>query len=96
MQETVLQMDHEGILGPRIEDAAPSTIFDKILAKEIPSAAVYEDDFVYAFKVCTVTLLIILRYIHIPDCFYCNCKYGGVHYFLIILLLMTASPTWVF
>ncbi len=44
-------MDREGILGPRIKDTAPATIFDKILAKEIPSTAVYEDDLVYAFKV---------------------------------------------
>ncbi len=41
----------KGILGSGLKDTAPATIFDKILAKEIPSTAVYEDDLVYAFKV---------------------------------------------
>eukprot|EP01084_Bolivina_argentea_P313201 542359_1 len=50
IQETTSKMDREGILGPRIKDTAPATLFDKILAKEIPSTAVYEDDLVYAFK----------------------------------------------
>ncbi|CAM9507359.1 unnamed protein product [Chrysoparadoxa australica] len=31
-------------------DTAESTIFDKILSKEIPSTMVFEDDLVYAFK----------------------------------------------
>ena len=31
-------------------DDAPLTIFDKIVAKTIPSTAVYEDELVYAFR----------------------------------------------
>lgn len=38
------------ILGAGLRDTAPATIFDKILAKEIPSTAVYEDDLCYAFR----------------------------------------------
>jgi len=38
-----------GILGAGKRDA-DTTIFDKILAKQIPSTMVYEDDFCYAFK----------------------------------------------
>ena len=34
----------DGILGAGARDEEPSTIFDKILAREIPSEAVYEDD----------------------------------------------------
>ena len=32
------------------KDDAPATIFDKILAKEIPSTTVFEDDLCYAFR----------------------------------------------
>ena len=38
------------ILGAGTRDAAPPTIFDKILSKEIPSEMVYEDDVCYAFR----------------------------------------------
>ncbi len=31
-------------------DTAPPTIFDKIIAKEIPSSIVYEDDLCLAFN----------------------------------------------
>lgn len=32
------------------EETETKTIFHKVLSKEIPTEAVYEDDFVYAFK----------------------------------------------
>lgn len=38
------------IRGAGLRDEAPPTIFDKILAKEIPSDIVYEDDLVLAFR----------------------------------------------
>ena len=38
------------ILGAGNRDEEPSTLFDKILAKEIPSEAVYEDDVCYGFR----------------------------------------------
>lgn len=38
------------ILGAGNRDDAPSTLFDKILAGEIPSDAVYEDDVCYGFR----------------------------------------------
>jgi len=38
------------ILGAGTRDKYDATIFDKILAKEIPSEAVYEDELVYAFR----------------------------------------------
>ena len=33
-----------GILHAGLQDTAPATIFDKIVAKEIPAAVVFEDD----------------------------------------------------
>ena len=38
------------ILGAGTRDLAPPTLFDKILAGEIPSEKVYEDDLCYAFR----------------------------------------------
>ncbi|KAJ8611268.1 hypothetical protein CTAYLR_004128 [Chrysophaeum taylorii] len=38
------------VLGAGLRDDAPSTIFDKIIAREIPSDVVYEDDVCLAFK----------------------------------------------
>ena len=38
------------LLGAGTRDAAPPTIFDKILAGEIPSDAVYEDELCFAFR----------------------------------------------
>ena len=38
------------IFGAGNRDDAPSTLFDKILAGEIPSDAVYEDDVCYGFR----------------------------------------------
>ena len=38
------------ILGAGTRDLAPPTLFDKILAGEIPSDKVYEDDLCYAFR----------------------------------------------
>ena len=35
--------------------AAPRTLFDKIVAREIPSTCVYEDELVYAFRDITPT-----------------------------------------
>jgi glutathione S-transferase/diadenosine tetraphosphate (Ap4A) HIT family hydrolase len=40
----------EPILGAGTRDTAPATIFDKILAREIPSEVVYEDDVCLAFR----------------------------------------------
>lgn len=51
------------ILGAGLRDESPPTIFDKILAKEIPADVVYEDDVCMAFKdinpVAPVHLLLI-------------------------------------
>ncbi|KAH7373013.1 hypothetical protein KP509_17G033200 [Ceratopteris richardii] len=33
-----------------LQDTGAPTVFDKVLKKEIPSTAVYEDDLVYAFR----------------------------------------------
>lgn len=38
------------IMGAGVRDTAPPTLFDKILAKEIPSEVVYEDETCLAFK----------------------------------------------
>lgn len=40
----------DSILGAGLQDNAPHTIFDKIIAKEIPSDVVHEDEFCVAFK----------------------------------------------
>lgn len=40
----------ETILGAGRRDAEPATIFDKILAKAVPSTPVYEDALCYAFR----------------------------------------------
>jgi len=40
----------DSIRGAGLRDEAPDTIFDKILAKEIPSDMVYEDAHVFAFR----------------------------------------------
>lgn len=40
----------DSILGAGLRDTAPSTIFDKIVAKEIPATVVLEDDKIVAFK----------------------------------------------
>jgi histidine triad (HIT) family protein len=40
----------DGILGAGWRDTDPATIFDKIIAKQIPSTVVYEDEHVLAFK----------------------------------------------
>ncbi len=52
------------ILGSGLKDTAPATIFDKILAKEIPSTAIYEDDLVYAFKVDYYFQLFLFTLLH--------------------------------
>lgn len=40
----------DNFLGVGVRDTAPPTLFDKILAREIPAEIVYETDQVLAFK----------------------------------------------